>query len=81
MAVVNRVKELANVHIHDPSASHVHRLLPQACYRLVCRSSGPEAMRTVLEVLLVDRFQHHDYSALEHFILERRNSQRPGFGR
>jgi hypothetical protein len=29
MAMVDRVKELSNVHIQDPAASHRHRLSPQ----------------------------------------------------
>src|SRR5580658_685877 len=43
------------------------------------RPSRPEAVRTVQKVLFVDRLQSHDNRPLEHFILQGRNSQGPGF--
>jgi len=81
VAVVNRIEKLTDVHIHDPAPAHGHRLLPETRQRLMRRSSGPEAVRAVLEVLFVDCFEHHDDRPLEHLILEGRNPQRLGFGR
>jgi hypothetical protein len=74
VAVVNRIKELTNVHIHDPAPSHGHRLLPETRQRLMRRSPGPEAVRAVLEVLFVDGFQRHDDRPLEYLILEGRDT-------
>ena len=81
VAVVHRIEKLPDVHVHDPAPSDPHRLLPEAVQRPMRRSSGPEAVRAVLEVLLVDRFQHHDDRPLEYLILEGRNPQRPSLGR
>jgi hypothetical protein len=75
VAVVNRIKELPNVHIHDPASFDPHRLFPEALQRLMCRSFRSETMRAVFEVLLVDRFQNHDDRSLEYFILEGWNAQ------
>ena len=72
MSVVDRIEEFSDIDLHDPAASRRHRLLPEAFQGLMRRPSRSEAVRTVLEVLLVDRFQDHDYRTLKHFILEGR---------
>ncbi len=54
----------------------VHRLFPNRRQRLVRRSSGPEAVRTVQKVLLVDRFQQHDDRSLEYLVLKGWDSNR-----
>jgi hypothetical protein len=41
------------------------------------RAAGPEAIRAGEEVLLVDRLQHHRYSALRHLVFEGRDAERP----
>ena len=81
MSVVDRIEEFSDIDLHDPAAPHRHRLLPEAFQGLVRRPSRAEAVRTVLEVLLVDRFQDHDDRTLKHLILEGRDAQRPGLGR
>ena len=55
-------------------APHRHRLSPEAVQRPMGRSSGAEAVRAVHEVLLVDRFQHHDDRPLENLILRGRDA-------
>jgi hypothetical protein len=81
MSVVDRIKELADVDLHDPVSFRRHRLVPEALQRLMRRPSGAEAVRTVLEVLFVDGFEHHDDRTLEDLILKGWDAQRPGFGR
>ena len=78
--MVDRVKELSNVHIQYPATSHSHRLVPQSIQSLVCRASGAEAVRAVPEVLFVERLQHHDHRPLKNFVLKSGNSQRSGLG-
>ena len=74
MSVVDRIEELSDIDLHDPAAPRRHRLLPEAFQGLMRRPPGPEAIRTVLEVLFVDRFQDHDNRTLQHLILEGRNA-------
>src|SRR5271166_6646308 len=76
MAMVDRVKELSNVHIQDPAASHRHRLSPQSIQSLMRRASGTEAVRAVQKVLFVERLQHHDDRPLKNFVFKSRHSQR-----
>src|SRR5512145_3249720 len=38
--------------------------------------TGPKALRTVMKVLLVDRFQHHHHRSLDDLVLERRLANR-----
>src|SRR5271168_4062123 len=41
------------------------------------RASGPEAIRTGKEVLLIHRLQHHDDCSLRQLIFEGRDAERP----
>src|SRR4051794_38163347 len=43
MAVVDRIEEFTNVHVHDPAAPRRRRPLPEALQRLMRRPSGSEA--------------------------------------
>jgi hypothetical protein len=85
MAVIQMIEELPDIHLQHPAPFDIHQLTPEALQRLVCRSSGPEAIRAVQKVLLVDRFQQHDDRPLQDFILQRRDadgaglSSRPAF--
>src|SRR5208337_1297479 len=81
MAMVDRIKELSNIHIQDPATSHRHRLVPQIIQSLVCRASGAEAVRAVQKVLFVERLQHHDHRALKNLTCKSGNSQRAGLAR
>jgi hypothetical protein len=80
MAVVDRIKELSNIHVQDPAASHGHRLVPEGIQGLVRRTARAEAIRAVQEVLLVDRFQDHDHRPLKNLVFEGRYPQRSGLG-
>src|SRR6202048_1524994 len=80
MSMIQRVKELPDVHFDDPTTSPCHGLLPQRLQRLVRRSPGPKAVRTVPKVLLVERFQHHDHRPLEDLVLVSRDAQGPRLG-
>ena len=75
---IERPKEVLDVELQHPAASHRHQPLPQGLQRLVCRSARTEAVRAVTEVLLVDRVQYHRHRALQHLVLEGRNPDRPG---
>jgi site-specific DNA recombinase len=76
VGLLQRVEELADVHLHQPAATQVHRLLPPGLQRLVRRPPGTEAVRAVHKVLLGDRLQHHDDRPLQDLVLQRRYPQR-----
>ena len=78
MSMVQRVKELPDIHFENPATANLHGLLPKAVQRLVRRPPGPEAVRAGVEVLLIDRLQHHDDRPLKHLAFKRRNPDRPG---
>jgi site-specific DNA recombinase len=71
------VVEALDVGLQDPAPIHLRETFPQGPYRLMRRSAGPEAIRAVLKVLLVDRFQHHRDRPLEDFVLEGGHPDRP----
>src|SRR3982751_6006532 len=77
MAVVDRVEVTLDVDIDAPSHTAAHAGGAQSVERLVGRAAGPEAIRAGEEVLLVDRLQHHRYSALRHLVFEGRDAERP----
>src|SRR5271157_4572060 len=81
MAMVDRIKELSNIHIQDPAASHRHRLVPQTLQGLVRRAAWAKTVRAVQEVLFVQGFQHHDHRPLKNLVLKGWNSQRSGLAR
>src|SRR5438270_8068621 len=74
MFVIDRVKELSNVHIQDPAAPHRHRLLPQLLQCLVRRAARSETVRAVQEVLFVQGFQHHDHRPLKNLVFKGGNA-------
>ena len=47
---------------------------------LVGAASGPEALRAVTKVLLVDRLQQHDHGTLKDLVLQRRYPDRARLG-
>src|SRR5262249_27174335 len=49
----------------------------QGAHGVVGTTPGAEAIRALEKVLLVDGLQHLAYSILDHFVLERRNPNRP----
>jgi hypothetical protein len=67
----------AHLPFDHPSASHRHRLLPELSESIVLATTWSKPVRTVRELLLVDRLQRHHHRALQHLILERRDSDRP----
>src|SRR5262249_18187270 len=79
MTMIQRVEELPDVHFHQPATTQVHGLLPQGAQRMVRRPPGPETIRAVSKVLLVDWLQGHDDRPLKDFVLQRWNPQRRGF--
>src|ERR1700677_4040669 len=62
MAMVDRVKELSKINVHDPVASHVHLLLPQRLQGSVSTASGAKPVRDIQKVRLVYRFQQHQHA-------------------
>ena len=79
MAVVDRIEKLPNVRISTIQPPFISIVVargpPTPGGR---RSSRPEAVRAVQEVLLVDRFQHHDDRPLKDLVLEGRDPEGPG---
>jgi site-specific DNA recombinase len=80
VVMIQVVKELADIHFEYPAALEAHRLLPKRLQGLVRRSFGPETIRAVREVVLVDRFQQHDDRPLENLVLQGWDSDRAGLG-
>ena len=59
-----------------PHLAPVHDPL-QGAHGVVGTASGPEAIRAVQKVLLVDGLQHLAHGVLDHLVLERRDANRP----
>src|SRR5262245_356248 len=78
MGMIQSVKELPDVDFQNPAPVHVHGLPPQRLQRLMRRSFGPEAIRAVVKVLLVDRLQQHDDRPLQHLVCKRRDADGSG---
>src|SRR4029450_11176087 len=76
--VARCIMEIAlDVDIDAPPHTAAHAGGAQSVERLMGRAARPEAIRTGEEVLLVDRLQHHRYSALRHLVFEGRDAERP----
>src|SRR5262249_40293129 len=72
--MVEGVEKLLDIDLHDPTASPPHRDMLQLLERLMRRAPRPEAVRKVVEVLLVDGFEQHRDRALQHLVLEGRDA-------
>src|SRR5260370_39140524 len=75
MSMIQRVKELPDVHLQQPAAAQGHRLLPDGFQRLMCRPAWSEAVRAAQKVLLEDRLQRHDDRPLKSLVLQGRHSK------
>src|ERR1700692_4176470 len=75
--MVQRLEKFPDVNLKDPPARHLHRLALYCSQRLMRRTTGPEAIRTVQKTLLVNCFQHHDPRPWEHLVLEGRDADGP----
>jgi hypothetical protein len=80
MASIQGVEEFSDIHLQDIAAPTVHQLGSERLQRLMCRSSGPETVRTVQKVLLIDWLQQHDDRPLKDLILQGGNSDRASLG-
>jgi len=78
--MVQIVKEFPDVHLQNPASPTVHELVSERVQRQVCRSSGPETIRAVQKVVLIDWLQQHDDRPLKNFVFQRRNPERTGLG-
>ena len=78
--MIQVIEKLADIYLKHPAAFGpiAHHLVAERLERLVCRSSRSEAVRTVQEVLFVDRFQQHHDRPLEELVLQGGNSERAG---
>jgi site-specific DNA recombinase len=75
--VIDRVEKLPDVDLDRPPTTHLHRRPPQRIQGLTRRAVRPEAVRAVQKLLLIDGFQDHRHCALQHLVLEGRDSERP----
>ena len=71
--MIERVKEALDVHVEHPPSAHVEETLIQDLESVMRRATGLEAVREVVEALLVDRLQEHRHRTLEDLVLERRD--------
>ncbi len=55
--MVDRVEEGLDVQVDDPATSHRRQAVPHRLDGLVCRAPRPKAVRTIQEVMLVERLQ------------------------
>lgn len=74
VAMIQMIEELPDIHLQNVATLQVRRLLPERLQRFVCRSFGPEAVRAVQKVVLVNRLQQHDDRPLEDLVLQTGNS-------
>src|SRR3954453_11983010 len=77
VAVGHGVEVLLYVDVQDPVQSLAPDGTAQGVQRLMGRASRPEAIGAGQEVLLVNRFQHHRYSALRNLVFEGWDAERP----
>src|ERR1700733_5815009 len=68
--MIDRVEKLTNVDLYDPATPHPDRCGPEIIEGFACGASRSEAVREVVERLLVHRLEHHRYRPLQHLILE-----------
>ncbi len=74
---IQTIEEGRNVRLQNPThLASVHRSI-KGSYRIVSTALGPEAIRTVKKILLVNRLQNLAHSVLDNLVLERRNADRP----
>jgi hypothetical protein len=66
-----RTKVATDICIHDPTNTLRHAPLSQFLQCIMGAASWPKAIRAVVEVLLIDRFQQHRHRSLDNLILER----------
>jgi hypothetical protein len=76
VAPIDVVEKALNVEVDDPATAHLHQSPPQRIQRLVGTAPPPKPIRAIQKILLIHLFQHHQYRTLEHFILQRRNTDR-----
>src|SRR4030042_1633988 len=76
--MVERIKELPDIEIDDPSSTDDFHPLPQVSQCLMLVPSGSESERTIVKVLLVNRLDEHDHRPLHYLILEGRYPYRSG---
>ena len=72
------VEKFSNVDLDDPSTLHPPCRVLDRAQRLVWRATRSEAVREVVELLLVDLADHHRHRALQDLVLEGRNTDRTG---
>jgi len=72
MAPVQVVEKSTDIGIHDPANTLCPAPLASLMPCIMGMTSWPKALRAVVEVLLVDRFQHHGHRSLDNLLLERR---------
>src|SRR6266545_2906714 len=75
--VVQRVEEPPNVRIEHPVHAPRFDADRERIHRLVCTAPGPIPVREAQELRLVNRVQHLDDGALDEFVLQRGNPERP----
>jgi hypothetical protein len=73
--MIQSLEKLLDVHFQNPAPTQVHRLPPHRLQSLVCRPPWPITVRTVQEVLFVDRLQEHDDRPLQHFVFKGRDAE------
>ena len=70
-------KELPDIDLEDPTATHPYDPILQRFQTVVLRPPRTKAIRAVEKLLLVDRGHDHRNRPLQDLVLEGRDSQRP----
>jgi hypothetical protein len=71
-AMVHTIAESTHICSHDPADVQVHALRPHLLQRLVRAVAFPTAVGEGMNVLLLDRAQHHRHCPLDAGVLKRR---------
>jgi hypothetical protein len=79
VTVIQSVEELSRIDFQNETTPQIHRVFPRRSDRLMSRTIGPQTVRTITEILFVDRLQQHEHRSLQKFVFERRNSNRSRF--
>ena len=75
--MVDGVEKSTDIRIHYPVDVELPALLPQCVQRLMWTVALPEAVGTLLKVLIEDRLQDHHHRPLDDLVLKAGFAYRP----
>src|SRR4029450_10813584 len=75
--MINPAEEVADIRVEHPAHPLAFKPDRERVQRMMRTTPGPEPVREALEIHLIDGVEHLDHRALNDFVLQRRDPQRP----